>query len=134
MAASFFGRFSTRITFFPRSGHPAPGPGPTYPAPATPMLMPGNHQTRVGRKGSPIGTLTQRLGKAGSGRERPVVAGVGSGKPVLELLPRVAHGIAQGIEAARDRDRIATLVAGFPHPFSASAAHRHELNLHSVHD
>src|SRR5262249_12003034 len=72
--------------------------------------------------------------EGGSGRERPVVAGVGCWEPVLELLPRVTHGIAQGIEAPGDRNGIAALVAGLQHPFPATAAYRQELNLHSVHD
>src|ERR1043166_9162156 len=96
-----------------------------------PIYEPEIHHTRMKR--SADWKVDATTGTGESGRERPVVAAVGPGDPVLELLPRVTHGVAQRVEAAGDRDGIAALVAGFPHPFPATAADRHELHLHSVH-
>src|SRR5437763_3139054 len=122
---------STQTTSLPRSAKTAPVTNPTYPVPTTQMFMTnGTHDSRqaAGDDEKPRPDWRIYVGTS-SGRRRTLVVAV---VVVAEMLAGVAHGVGQGIEALTgDRDRVALLVPGLPHPLTPMAPHRHELYFHS---
>src|SRR5688572_11071146 len=97
------------------------------------MFMAGRHHTgkRTARETTgreEIETITLTSGKTLRDL-RALVVVIGVVRPAADLDSRVPDRVVERVEPlTRDRDRVA-VVAGLPHPLTAVAAHRDELDL-----